>query len=160
MSKITKNNKIIGHEITNEMKDYIDVFKVKFKLMFGITPYVSITSKGLYIGEISMRELLQITNQALGESCNIEFPAGIMSKTRLKPVVMYRQAFCKVASTLGYGCTSIGKFLDKNHATIVYSVRNVDNLVSIGDLDMQTCLDQLYTRIEHFIIMNENEPTF
>ena len=152
----SKTNSIIGHEISPEMKKDIDIFKYKFKIMHGITPYVSITSKGLYVGEISMRELLQITNQAREECCAERFSAGIMSKTRLKPVVMYRQAFCKVASNLGYGCTSIGKFLDKNHATIVYSIKNVENLISVGDIDMQTCVDEIYSRIEPYLLKREN----
>jgi len=155
MEKV-KTYKIIGQEMTPEMKENIDLFKYKFKLMFGLVPYVSITSRGLYVGEISMRELLSITNEALCESYPEHFDAGILSKTRLKPVVMYRQAFCKVASNLGYGCTSIGRFIEKNHATVVYSVRNVDNLLGVGDMDMQTCMDNLYTRIEKHIM--EKKP--
>lgn len=152
MDKKQKTNPIIGKEMTYEMKEYIDVFKYKFKLLFGIMPYVSVTSRGLYVGEISMRELLDITNDLLFDTCGHHVEAGIMSKTRLKPIVIHRQAFCKVASNLGYGCTSVAKFLDKNHATVVYSVRNVDNLLAVGDMDMQTCMDELYTRIETYIL--------
>lgn len=148
----SKPNAVIGNEMTPEMKEYIDVFKYKFKLMFGITPYVSITSKGLYIGELSMRELLAITNQALNDALKDEKKFDITTKTRLKPVVLYRQTFCKVASSLGYGCSAIGKFLDKNHATVIYSVKMVDNLVSVGDMDMQTCVDEVYARIEMYMI--------
>lgn len=155
MDRKTRHNLVIGKELTSEMKEYIDAFKYKFKHMFGVIPYVSITSKNLYVGEISMRELLQITNKALEESCPTTFSDGILSKSRLKIVVMYRQAFCKVASSLGYGCTAVGRFIDKNHATVVYSVRQVDNLLATNDLDMNTCLDNIYTKIENHIINHE-----
>jgi hypothetical protein len=148
---------IVNPNITKEMVETIETFKCKFKLKYGITPYVSINTRGNYMGQLSLKELFDIVNEALANKVGHKYKEGILTATRLREVVLYRQAFCKIGMHLGYKVTSIAEFINKNHATVIHSVRNIDNLLSVDDIDVTTCMNELYTLIETYISMKEYE---
>lgn len=150
---------ILNPNLSKEMAEQMELFKSKFKLMFGITPYVSINTRGTYIGEISLKELFDIVNQLLDETSSKHYPNGIRNNSRLREIVIYRQAFCKIANSIGYKITSIANFLEKNHATVIHSIRNINNLLLVNDAEIMACMDEIYTRVECHIIQKENEET-
>jgi hypothetical protein len=157
MNKQPIRKPIVNPDISREMMDTIEVFKFKFKLRYGIMPYVSVNTRGNYMGQLSLKELFEIVNEALEDKVGKKHKEGILNPTRLREVVLYRQAFCKIAMHLGYKVTSIAEFIRKNHATVIHGIRNVDNLLSVEDIDMTTCMDELYTLIETYISRKEYE---
>lgn len=157
MNKEAIRKAIVNPDISKEMMESIEVFKIKFKLMYGITPYVSVNTKGNYMGQLSLKELFELINGALEEKTGKRYIKGILTATRLREVVIYRQAFCKLASNLGYKITSIAEFIGKNHATVIHSIKNIDNLLSVDDIDVTVCMDELYSTIENYISRKEYE---
>ena len=151
------NPKIITPGVAKEMSDYVDAFKLKFKLKYGITPYVSISTKGHYNGKLSLQELLEIVNKVFEDNVNVKYQDGVFSHSRKREVVTYRHAFCKISYSLGYKLKSIAEFINKNHATVIHSIRNVDNLLKSHDFEMTRCMDELYVEIEKYIMKKEYE---
>jgi len=143
-------------EMTDKMREDIEAFKKKFELKYRIIPYVSINSKKNYVGELSMSDLLDIVNKRMQE-IHEGTSAGIRQATRRRPIVIYRQVFCKIALSLGYGATVIGKFLNKNHATVIHAVKLVDNLIETGDKHMTDCVNDIYMQIEKYLSEKEYE---
>lgn len=139
------------------MADYVDMFKTKFKLKYGITPYVSITTKGHYNGKLSLQELLDVVNKMFETHVGAKYNDGIFSNSRKREVVTYRHAFCKISHSLGYKLKSIADFINKNHATVIHSIRNVDNLLKSNDFEMTRCMDELYVEMERYITKKEYE---
>jgi chromosomal replication initiation ATPase DnaA len=137
-------------ELTDKMKEDIKLFKLKFELKYRITPYVSVNTKKNYVGELSMLDLLDIVNKEMRKVSNDE-TADIKNVVRKRPVVIYRQVFCKVASSIGYASTVIGRFLNQNHSTILHSVKMVDTLIETGDKDMTNCVNNIYIQIEKYL---------
>lgn len=150
---------VLNPNLSKEMVEQMELFKCKFKLMFGITPYVSVNTRGNYVGEISLKELFDIINQRLNETSSKPYPDGIRSTSRLREVVIYRQAFCKIANSIGYKITGIANFLEKNHATVIHSIKNINNLLIVNDPEILACIDDIYSRVESYIIQKENEET-
>lgn len=148
---------IVNPNLSKDMVDAIEAFKYKFKLKYGVIPYVSVNTRGSYMGELSMKELFDIVNEALEEKVGKKHTNGILETTRLREVVLYRQAFCKIGIHLGYKVTSIAEFINKNHATVIHSIRNIDNLLSVSDVDVSTCMNELYVKIEDYISKKEYE---
>lgn len=157
MNKQPIRRPIVNPNISREMLDIIEAFKLKFKLRYGIMPYVSVNTRGNYMGQLSLKELFEIVNEALEDKVGKKHTDGILTPTRLREVVLYRQAFCKIAIHLGYKVTSVAEFIRKNHATVIHSVKNIDNLLSVEDIDVMTCMDELYTMIETYISRKEYE---
>lgn len=143
-------------EMTDKMKEDIEAFKRKFELKYRITPYVSINSKKNFMGELSMSDLLDIVNKRMHYMHGGNL-GGIIQATRRRPVVIYRQVFCKIALSLGYGASVVGKFLNKNHATVIHAVKLVDNLIETGDKNMTDCVNDIYMEIEKYLFEKEYE---
>lgn len=54
----------------------------------------------------------------------------ILEKTRLREVVMMRKIICYILSKkLGYSLTTVGKLLHKDHATVLYHSKCVENYI-------------------------------
>lgn len=143
--------------IAREMANYVDMFKVSFKLKYGITPYVSINTKGHYNGKLCLEELLDIVNKVFEVHVGVKYQDGVFSQSRKREVVTYRHAFCKISYSLGYKLKAIAEFINKNHATVIHSIRNVDNLLKSNDFEMTRCMDELYVEIEKYITRKEYE---
>ena len=143
--------------MVKEMADYVDAFKIKFKLRYGITPYVSISTKGHYNGKLSLQELLDIINETFEKHSDVKYQDGVFSHSRKREVVTYRHAFCKISHSLGYKLKSIAEFINKNHATVIHSIRNVDNLLKANDYQMTRCMDEIYVDMERYITKKEYE---
>jgi chromosomal replication initiation ATPase DnaA len=142
--------------ITDKMREDIQSFKEKFQLKYRITPYVSINTKRSYIGELSMSELLELVNRKMTERYERK-TASILDHTRKRPIIIYRQVFCKMAMSLGYGPTAIASFIKKNHATVIHAVNLIDNLIDTGNVEMISCVNEMYAEIESYISNKEYE---
>ncbi len=47
----------------------------------------------------------------------------LMNKSRVKDVIKIRKDFCKEAYKEGYGASQIGRYLEKDHATIINIIK-------------------------------------
>jgi len=65
----------------------------------------------------------------LKDIIGIIFGVDIDKKTRRVPYPSARAVFTKVLLSIGYGYTEIGRFLDKNHATIIHYNNQIDTLI-------------------------------
>lgn len=157
MKKDSFKQLIINQDLTQEMLDYIDRFKLNFKMIYGLIPYVSVNTRGSYKGKLNLEELLEIVNKKLEQEHPGLYPEGITQKSREKQIMVYRQAFCKIATSLGYKVTTVAEFININHATVIHSSRTVNDLLKFNDKYMSNCMDGLYSDIEDYICRKENQ---
>tara|TARA_R110000822_G_scaffold176765_1_gene316839 strand:+ start:286 stop:654 length:369 start_codon:yes stop_codon:yes gene_type:complete len=57
----------------------------------------------------------------------------LSSKYRGKEYVMFRKIYCNLSCTGNYTYRTIGKFIDRDHSTVIYSKNNVEDLLYIKD---------------------------
>lgn len=145
--------------ITDKMRADVESFKRKFELKYRITPYVSISTRKNHVGELTLTDLLEIVNNKMRQCCK-ERTTNILDSTRKRPVIIYRQLFCKMAMDLGYGPTSISKFINRNHATIIHSVNLIDNLIDIGDKTMIKAINDMHLELEKYLSEKKYEEVF
>ncbi len=132
-----------------EMLETIEGFKYTFKLKFGFEPYVSLGPKGTYTGVISLSELLGIFNVEISKS---EFSEGILTRRRLKHIILYKHIFCKIARDIGYTNSEIGRKIKMNRVTILHAERSINDKVKIKDKETLECVDRIYNVIEKYIL--------
>tara|TARA_R110002050_G_scaffold56705_1_gene127500 strand:- start:2407 stop:2955 length:549 start_codon:yes stop_codon:yes gene_type:complete len=58
---------------------------------------------------------------------------SLSCKTRRKEYIMWMQVFSYVAWKIGYTKSYIGKFIDRNHASVIHSIKQTDTLLEIND---------------------------
>lgn len=60
-------------------------------------------------------------------------PHDVFSNTRKREIVIARQLFCYVTMThYTYTWVSIGKFLNRDHSTIIHSVKTYSDYIQMG----------------------------
>lgn len=54
---------------------------------------------------------------------------SLQSRSRNRPLVELRNIFCLLARQMGYNLTVIGKFLEKDHTTVIHAITACKNLL-------------------------------
>lgn len=72
----------------------------------------------------------QTLQTELADTVNEYFNLDIHRKCREVPYVMARSIYYAILRELGYGYSAIAKSLNKNHATIIHSLKTLDDLMS------------------------------
>ena len=132
----------------NEISAFIEDFKKEFRSRFDIDPRVLWSyNKDFSPPKLTLTELEKITNTFVEDPI---FADGVKSKTRRKEIVILRQCMFKIARESGYTLTSIGSYFDFDHATILYSVTHVNNLLKTKDKLTISTLTNLQDAIDTY----------
>lgn len=83
------------------------------------------------------------------------FSTDIANERRHQPVVEARMVFSKILTDRGHTITSIGRYLNKNHATIIYYNRNIADL-----LEMYPYLFSKYMECKSSFLENREPVVF
>lgn len=99
----------------------------------------------------------QSLQRALADTVNDYFNLDIHSKCREVSYVMARSIYYAILRELGYGYSAIAKSLDKNHATIIHSLKTLDDLMSYDKNlkhDFQVVRDIFFDDASNFHFIN------
>lgn len=70
-------------------------------------------------------------------------PEDITGYSRIRPLVTIRHIFCFIAYGYGYPLTEIGRFLGRDHTTIIHALHCVEAHIKTGDSIFSTYVDIL-----------------
>lgn len=73
---------------------------------------------------------------------------GLHFKDRQRELVYQRFAFCYYARSLGYPLATIGKFINRGHATVIHALEQAQNLLDINDPLYAECTYYLQLDLE------------
>jgi len=102
--------------------------------MVNYQNYKNIESKNLNHMESKSRSITEnedVTKEkdALKDIVENVFQTEIMSSRRYQTIVEARMVFTKILVDRGHSLSSIGRYIDKNHATIIYYNKHLTNLL-------------------------------
>lgn len=154
MSNINTNT---GDSKSIEAEQLISKFKRTFLLRFGVEPAIKYNVDCNFFGKFNLQELLQITDKALNDHMYYDTHINtIMTKTRKRPIIYFRQAFCKIAMDMRYTCMQVAKMLNMNHATVIHSVKTVNILLDTKNADMVHVMKLMHEAIDNYLNENNN----
>lgn len=115
-----------------------------------IHPYIYIGTfkKFVPIGKLTKEEILKVICREL----QMDFDEVKNRKTRLKEFVYARQLysyFCKEYTN--ENLTNMGKFIHKDHATMIYSIKEIKNFYEV-DKEVKNDVDRINTILKHKIV--------
>lgn len=86
----------------------------------------------------------------ISKNCSVSVE-DILSKTRKKDIVDARHYFCAIMrKQLGYPVVAIGRYMDRDHTTVIHSVRTFDDRCSTDEgyrLVFETIIQDIHTNI-------------
>ncbi len=115
-----------------------------------IHPYIYIGTfkKFVPIGKLTKEEILKVICREL----QMDFDQVKNKKTRLKEFVYARQLyayFCKKYTN--DGLTKMGKFIHKDHATMIYSIKQIKGFYEV-DKVIKNDVDKINTILKHKVV--------
>lgn len=133
---IPKNKTNMKKELENfaEAERMIKQFCSEFYEKFGFWPMIKFNMKSLLTPKLKLEDLKDIVNAVFKESFpDIYTDEGIMLKTRKHLTLMHRHIFYKIAREVGYTYKDIAVYSGFDHATIIYAVRRISDLLDVKD---------------------------
>lgn len=87
--------------------------------------------------------LLDVCSESLGVP-----KEKIMGRDRLRPIVVTRQIYAYLARKyFSYGLLEIGKSINKDHTTIIHSIKMVEKMIELNDpiicIPLEKVMDKL-----------------
>ena len=73
---------------------------------------------------------------------------GLHLKDRQRELVYQRFAFCYYARSLGYPLATIGKFINRDHGTVMHALKQAQNFLDINDSFYAECTYYLQLELE------------
>lgn len=133
----------------NVLKD-IESFKAEIHEKYGIDIY-------LFIKEMDNRLNLKVLEKMCIATLHEQYPSfigtkSLKHKSRLKAVTMLRQIFFYLAITkYGYRKTEASKYMNRNHATSIHSIKVCEDYMYIGYSEFNRCLESVQNKIEQYV---------
>ena len=133
----------------NILKD-IESFKAEIHEKYGVDIY-------LFIKEMGDRLSLKVLEKMCIATLYEQYPSfintkSLKNKSRLRPVTMFRQIFFYLAITkYGYRKTEASKYMKRNHATSIHSIKVCEDYMYIGYSEFNRCLESVQNKIEQHV---------
>jgi len=139
---------------TLTQEEEIKEFKERILKNFGIN--IHVIAEAAEDFKISIEALHVCTLKALKENepdyhRHYGEIQSLAYKSRLRPFLVYVQAMSYIAYREGYSKTAIGKSINRDHATIINSVRQVDNAFFTKDKMMMKAFNNIIKEIHNYV---------
>lgn len=142
-------------EITAAAVEYrIEEVKNEFMQRYNLEVGVIIYNKEILMIEEhpTLAELEDLVNIILKSILKHDCPEnGIRVKSRERIVVTCRHIFNFIALRYGYTCSSIGRFIDQDHATVLHSKMKVRDLLDSNDEIIMPIYKDVSNEINQFM---------
>ena len=142
---------LLREEKIKEAEKLIDDFKAKFKECIGtnviITYRVLDDNTKVDLPILSLEDLEDIINKFLKRE-NLDGLRNTYSRSRKWDYVKYKHVFCKLAWDMKYTTTSIGRYLQQNHATVISGRNKCLHLLQAQDREFSEIYNEIITYIK------------
>lgn len=86
-----------------------------------------------------------------------ELEYSLACKSRTRSMVQIRMIFCQLVRSLGYTYEEIGKYLNRDHTTIIHNVRTSDNLVEVNDENYMELFNKITDYLKEYYKYESDE---
>jgi len=149
------DNSILTPEMAKDVANFIETFESKHQYPINIQvggikstiSYVNDTEK------LTLKDIELLFIPAMHAHCDelkqFKTLQGIKRKT--KEIVAWKQLFSYVAHKYGYSKIGIGRFLKQNHATVIHSIKNIENFIAINDSEFNSMFNHFKKYIKEYV---------
>jgi len=142
----------IEREVVAVIETFKDILLEKYGIKFKVyIPDPSIIRLKL---EDIERISIEVLHQNEPKTSTIK---NMKVHTRVKEFIIHKTAFCLIAYEQGYGKSAIGRYLDRDHSSIINLIKCGEDYIYTKDKYFNTILLQLKSKIKnHVQILSTN----
>jgi len=152
-----------------EMTNEIQKFKIEFESKYNKNLNILISDKSNVIVNVrqwedeivAMKEAYQIKTIEVLEKLVLgtmkelypEFKGrrSLAKDCRRREFVIFKQIFCYMCNQLGFTLQYTGKYIKKHHASVIHSIRQVEGLLEINDLQVCKAYEKLKENMKNYV---------
>ena len=86
-----------------------------------------------------------------------QFPKGLNSKNRMRLLVYYRAAFCKICFDDGINKKHIGPYIGIHRCTVIHSIKVANDLLSTKNQEFSILYNRLLSKYDEINSKNQRE---
>ena len=116
---------------SKEVEEEIANVKKQFQEKYGVN--LIILSPADEVKRLTIPETGEIINKHLEKYAVDRYKKAAKVKSRREDLVIHHQAFCKICKDLNYGPSEIARYLNKDHSTVIYSIKKANDLLYVND---------------------------
>ena len=152
--------------IKNEILDFIEDFESKYDKTVQV-----ILNNGTSL--ISTEDIIELENMSklekiealvlkamYAESPQLLYIKNFKNPTRRGEYILWKQIFSYIAWDIGFSKSIIGRYIDRNHATVIHSIKTAENLLSVEDHRFTEAYYSVINNIKDYVgIVAKNTKT-
>lgn len=155
-------------EMTKEIQLFINQFELKYskKLQVIVTEKLESSKINNYTkmwkNEIDalaninitnkLKELEQIVLHTIRQiDPSLSNMDSMIVNSRRRDVLIWVQCFSYIARKLGFTTTRIGEFINRDHATVLHSVKSVQNMIDTNETDYMVVHKAVLKNIKDYV---------
>jgi len=135
---------------TLTQEEEIVEFKERILKNFGVNIHVLVEKPADF--KLTLKTIHDCSLKALKDNAplfdNID---SLKHRTRLRSYLVYVQAMSYIAYKEGYSKTDIGRIIEKDHATIINSIKQVENAFFTGESTMISAFNNINKEIRTYV---------
>ena len=139
------------HEMTDFIQLFINNFQDKFNKKLKVVVLNSDNENvNQDISKIKILEniILETMHNKHPELSHIK---SLKVTSRRREIVIWVQMYSYLAYELGYTLMYIGQSINRNHATVIHSIKVAKDLLSINDIDFKEPFELVLKSIEKYV---------
>ena len=151
-------------EMTNEIQKFKNEFESKYEKNINILVSdksdVTVNVRQWEDEIVAMKEAHQIKTIEILEKLVLgtmrslypEFRMRSLSKDcRKREFVIFKQLFCYMCNKMGFTLQYTGSHIDKHHASVIHSIKQIEGLLEIGDHQICEAYEALKVNIKNYV---------
>ena len=145
-------------EMTSEIQTFIDKFELKYGYSLQVT--LGVDESGIINKKNTLRSIELFSIMQMHLQCpHLSKIKAFSERNRTLEFMRYSQAFQYIAFCLGYKKTRIARLVNRNHATVINSIRQAENYLFSGCPEFKTIYLPLAKKIHHYVGNFSNDDT-
>ena len=146
-------------EITTYLYNFITDFEKKYKKKLKVT-ILDVNEDNVIDDKSDIKVLEDIVVETMHKRYpELSYIKDLTVKVRRREIIMWVQAYSHLAYLLGFTKTYIGKSIDKNHATVIHSIKTSENLLSIEEKQFTEVYNLILKSIQKYVGIISTDPS-
>lgn len=153
---------ILTPEMAQDVSQFIESFESKHKYPInveigGIQSSIAVADNPERLNQTDIVSLITNAMHSFDEDLK-QYKSLRNLKTRKRDVLIWAQLYSYLAWRYGYNKSCIARFLNKNHATIIHSIKTIENYKDTKDVEYVAIYEHLKKYIQEYVGTNAGNP--
>ena len=131
-----------------EMTNEIQVFKNEFESKYNKNLNILVSDHSDVVVNVRLEKIVLGTMRSIYPDLRMR---SLGKDNRKREFVIFKQLFCYMCSKMGFTLQYIGAHINKHHASVIHSIKQVEGLLEINDPQLHRAYKKLKINMKNYV---------